>query len=270
MKYQNDFKNLFYGLIIGSTMSVPGVSGGSTAIILGIYEKLIFAVSNIRNDLKENIRFLSEIALGGALGIYFISGAVLWLTQNFNIEAMYFFIGAILGGIPLLIKQSGLHQRNFYQILYCVLGIILAVCLEFLPCAQAGRSGNMVWDSFMLFISGMIIAAAIVLPGISTSHILLVLGLYESVFQAIHEFDWLYLLFIALGGIIGIFLTSKLTEFFLKKYCCETYMIIIGFIMATVYSVFPGLPQNVTEILWCFPLLLAGFWSIYFLGRKSE
>lgn len=266
-KVKSVLKNIFFGAVIGSTMSVPGVSGGSTAIMLGIYEKMISAVSNIKKQFRENLRFLVEIAVGGILGLYFVSGGVIRLTENFYFPTMYFFIGAVLGGIPLLIKRSGIKCQTLYKTIYCFFGVIAAILISFIPVNEKISGTMKISDFLIIILCGIIIAAAMVLPGISTSHILLALGMYESVWSAVHEIDILYLGLLAVGGIIGTLLTAKITEIALKNFCCQTYMIIIGFMMTTVYDIFPGIPSDL-EILICALCSALGFVLIYFMGMK--
>ena len=90
---KNIIKNLLSGMIIGSSMLIPGVSGGTTAIIIGIYDRLIKAVSDILKDLKKNISFLVQVAVGGIIGILLFSKAVLFLTEQYNFPMMYFLSG---------------------------------------------------------------------------------------------------------------------------------------------------------------------------------
>ena len=92
------------GLIIGAAMLIPGVSGGTTAILLGIYDKIISAVSELFSDLKKNLSFLLMVGIGGILGILLFSKAALMITQKFFIISSYLFIGAVIGSLPLMYR----------------------------------------------------------------------------------------------------------------------------------------------------------------------
>ncbi|MBR2177459.1 MAG: DUF368 domain-containing protein [Clostridia bacterium] len=257
-------KNTVFGVIIGASMLVPGLSGGTTAIILGIYDRLISAVSGIFTNFRKNMIFLGSVAIGGATGVFLFSGAVLKLTELFPVQTMYFFIGAILGGIPLLLKKSGITPKRLYNMIFALLGCAAAAAVSALP-VGTNESGG----ALMLILSGMVIAVAMVLPGISTSHILLVLGMYESVWGAVRELRLGYLSLLAAGGAAGTILTAKLTDICMKKFPCQTYMIIIGFVMTSVYDIFPS-GVSTSQIPVCILLCTAGFASVVILSSFGD
>ncbi len=237
---KNNMINFIYGMVIGSSMLIPGISGGTTAIIIGIYDRLIIAVSGLIKKPKQNIPFLLTVLSGGAAGALLFSGAALKIMSVFPTASMFFFIGAIIGSIPLLIKRSGIGKKNLYNALFALTGTSAAVILFFMPDSASQRDSGPI----MLMLSGMIIATALVLPGISTSHILLVLGMYESVLSSIRSGDISYLAFIAAGAFAGIIITVKITEKALNRFPCQTYMIIIGFVISSVYDLIPRSINN--------------------------
>lgn len=256
-------RDILYGAVIGSSMLIPGVSGGTTAIILGIYDRLISAVSNITKEPKKQLPFLGLVALGGIAGAVLFSGAVLSITETFPVESMHFFIGAILGSIPLLVKKSGITVSNLYNIVFALIGIFAVFGIRLLPQGSSGSG----W--FMLIISGMVIAAAMVLPGISTSHILLVLGMYESVWGGLRSIDIDYLFPIGIGGIIGTLLTAKLTDKAMECFPCQTYMVIIGFVMTSVYDIFPH-DTELSRLPVCILLCAAGFAAVLGISNFAD
>ena len=228
-------KTFLFGGIIGSSMLIPGVSGGTMAIILGIYDRLVNSVGNIFKETKRALIFLGITAAGGMLGLIFFSSVMLDIVKKYPVFSMYFFIGAILGSIPMLVKKSGISEGKWYNVFFALLGIVGLFLLRQLP------EGNNIQSSpFMLFICGIIIAAAMVLPGISTSHILLILGMYEIVWGGLKNAAPDFWIFLGSGAAIGTFLTAKLADKAMKKYPCQTYMIIIGFVMTSVYDIFPS------------------------------
>ncbi len=225
--------DILYGVVIGASMLIPGVSGGTMAIILGIYDRLISSVSGITRKPKENLPFLAFVFLGGLFGILLFSQAVLRMIETYTTECMFFFIGTILGSIPLLVRKSGIKTSNMYNIIFSLIGITAVFVLRLIPTANYSGGG------FMLIICGIIIAAAMVLPGISTSHILLILGMYESFWGGLGKGNIDFFILLGVGGIIGTLLTAKLTDIAEKRFPCQTYMVIIGFIMTSVYDIFP-------------------------------
>ena len=235
------------GLIVGATMIVPGVSGGTMAIILGIYDKLISAVSSFAKNAKENLGFLIVFAMGAGLGLFLFSTPLSWL----------------LGGIPLIQKKSGVEKLDLDVLLYMLLGAVAVVLIsqipsDFLDAESYGRVG--MW--IVLLIAGIISAAALVLPGISFSHFLLILGLYNRLLNAIRTIDLGFLLPLGLGDLGGTVLLSRLLENLMNRYPKATYLIILGFIIGSIAEIFPGIPWN-GEILICVIAGGAGFFVTY-------
>ena len=254
-------KNIFSGMIIGSSMLIPGVSGGTTAIILGIYDRLIKAVSDIFRNFRKNVFFLLEVAAGGIIGILAFSKGFLWLMEKFRFPVMYFFMGAIFGSIPLMIKKSEIKMSNIYSVVFALLGVVAAISVKFIP-------ENICSDSLiMLFLCGMIIAVALILPGISTSHILLVFGIYETALKAVSEMDLIYLSILGGGIVVGIILFTKILGKLMYRFPSQTFMAITGFVIASVYDIFTGFPA-ISELPVCIILFISAFLGIYFLSVK--
>ena len=254
-------KNIFFGMVIGSSMLVPGVSGGTTAIILGIYDKLIKSVSDIFKDIRKNILFLFEVSIGGIAGILLFSKGLLWLVEKFRFPMMYFFIGAICGSIPLMIKKSEIKMSNIYNVIFAFLGIIGAVSVKFIP--ENICNGNLI----MLFLCGIVIAVALILPGISTSHVLLIFGIYETSLQSVSEINLIYLSVLGIGVLSGIILFTKILGKLMYKFPSQTFMTITGFVIASVYDIFTGFP-TLAQLPLCILLFITAFLGIYFLSEK--
>lgn len=268
LKIKSVLKNLLCGLTIGSSMLVPGVSGGTTAIILGIYDKLISAVGNILHDFKKSIIFLVQIAFGGIIGVIALSGLILWLVEVWELPMMYFFMGAIFGSIPMLIKKSQVTIKTLYNSLFAFIGIGLVLVIGLLPKSSFSVVPNDFNGALLLVFSGIIIAIALVLPGISTSHILLVLGMYEAVWGSFRSMNFYYLFLLGIGVIIGTLSTTKIIDKAMTKFPQQTFMIIVGFVMASVYDIFPGVPVGI-NILYCGIMTAAGFTIVWFVSRLN-
>lgn len=254
-------KNIFSGMVIGSSMLVAGMSGGTTAIILGIYDKLIKAVSGIFEDFRKNIFFLLEVAFGGIIGAVIFSKGLLWLTGEFYFPMMYFFMGAVLGSIPLMVKKSNIGISDIYNVAFAFLGIVSALSVSFIP------SDIFEKNFVMLFICGIIIAVALILPGISTSHIMLVFGIYETSLKAVSQMDILYISVLGGGILAGTLLFTKALGNLMQKFPSQTFMTITGFVMASVYDIFPGFPPCPQFIL-CILLSACAFILICYAAKK--
>lgn len=259
------------GLVVGSSMLVPGVSGGTTAIILGIYDKLIHAVSGFFKNIKANLLFLALFCIGAGIGMLLFAKAILFAVETWRLPMMFFFIGAIFGGIPMLYRQAKVTKFSPWYILYAVLGIAIVISLGYLPKPQAGFSGTGIAHVSMMLVSGIIIAIALVLPGISTSHMLLVLGMYNATLTAIETVNISYLLPIVIGVGIGIILTTSLLEKAISRFPQITYFVIIGFVLGSMASreVFPGFPTGIFIPL-CIVTFAAGYAVIRVVSKYSK
>ncbi len=263
------------GLLIGSSMLVPGVSGGTMAIILGIYDELISSINNFFKDFKKSFFFLMQFCIGAGIGFVLFAKLISTALDKYELPMMYLFIGAILGGIPLLIKQTEIKKDNKKQILFGaiagLLGLALVVFLDKMPKSSFEFDANITPKLLaMQVITGFIIAIALVLPGISTSHMLLVLGMYPAFLLALENpFDnILFLGFLGISVVIGVFVITRPLELAMKKYPQITYCAIIGFVAGSVITVFPGFPTGI-EILICAITLALGCLAINRITKVS-
>lgn len=244
------------GFIIGSSMSVPGVSGGTMAILLGIYDKLIGAISNFLKDIKGNLIFLIKFCIGSALGIGSLAFVIKWLLETFPLPVSFFFLGAVIGGIPALYQKTKQSKLSIASGIYFLLGLIIVISIGFIPVGNINvSSGSGLAHYIMLLVTGVIIALALVLPGISTSHMLLVLGMYDTMLLAITEFDLVYIGILGVSTVIGIFLITKPIEWTMNKFPHQTYCMIIGFVLGSTFEIFrdkilPSVPKDANLSWW--------------------
>jgi putative membrane protein len=260
---------LIKGLVVGASMLVPGVSGGTTAIILGIYDKLIHAVSSFFRDIGKNLVFLALFCVGAGVGILLFSRVMLWAVETWELPMMFFFLGAIIGSIPMLYRQAKADRFSVWYVVFALVGVAIVLSLGYLPKPDVGFSGAGMHRVVMLVISGMIIAVALVLPGISTSHMLLVLGMYQTTLDAIKTLNFAWLVPLAIGGLAGIILTTSLIEKALTKYPRISYFFIIGFVLGSIIDVFPGFPSGI-GIPVCVATFAAGYAAIRIVSRFSK
>lgn len=262
------------GIIIGSTMMVPGVSGGTMALVLGIYDELIHAVSSFFKNIKKNITFLSIVISGILIGLVTISFIVDYGLKNFRHPVMFLFLGVVIGGIPVLFKEANVGEKKILDYFYCLVGILIVGLLAVFNNMQNqsliefSNINNFIGIMF-LFLAGIIIAIALILPGISTSFLLLTLGLYEPMLEAVKTLNFSFLIPILFGVGFGIITTTKILESFLNKKPRQTYLLIIGFVIASIIEVFPGIPQGF-DILFSIIAFVLGFFAIRYFSVKYQ
>lgn len=261
-------KNFLRGIVISIAQVIPGVSGGTIAMILGIYDKLIHAVNNILSDFKNQYKILFQVGIGAVLGILIFSNLIGFLLENYSIQLGYLFIGIILGGAPLMFRKATINGFNKINLVYLILGIIVVMLMSTNSTDNSTIITSVNLLTFIeLFLAGIVIAIALILPGISGSFILLVLGLYNTVIIAVSEFNIPILIPILLGGIVGTLGTAKVIETLLNKYSGQTYMLIGGFILGSVFGVFPG--YDGIKSLIGIGLGVIGFVATYYISKNE-
>lgn len=274
------------GMWIGGTMTVPGVSGGSMAILLGIYDRLIFSISKFTKDIKNNILFLVEFVLGAGVGLVLFSQFILMLLQKYTMPTSYFFLGAVAGGIPLIIKEANIKKSDFLNkktgkydhytvgkiflyILYAFIGIGFVYLISLIPEGVFAANESGIQNFLIKIAGGVIVAIALVLPGISVSQMLLMLGLYEEVFGSIKNFDILPLIPLGIGLVAGIILSTLAIGKAIEKHPQATYIIVFGFVLGSLPELFPGMP-NGSEIFVCLLTAILGFAVIMLIMKGSD
>lgn len=246
-------------------MLVPGVSGGTMAMMLGLYDRLIRAVSSFHRHVRANLVFLLWFCLGAGLGICLLAKPLLHLMQAFPLPCGFFFLGAVAGSVPMIYQKSSASSFEWRVPVYVLLGVTLVLLLSWIPTASPAAA-DWSWPPLLLILAGIVAAVALVLPGISVSYLLLLLGLYDATIHALDSFDLTFLLPLAVGLIVGILSTAKLLEHLLTRYPRATYLIILGFMLASLPTLFPGWPQG-----WEWPVCALTFLSGFcVLARVSR
>ena len=257
------------GLVVGGTMLVPGVSGGSMAMILGVYNKLVTSVSSFFKHMKASIIFLALFSVGAGVGMILFANPIGMLIEAFPKPMGFFFIGAVAGGIPLIYKESQVTKLEVKHILYVIGGLGLVVLLGLLPENMLGDVDNGLVNFLILLLAGFVAAVALILPGISVSYMFLVLGMYEDLMTAVSTLDILYLMPLGIGLCLGVILTTKILEKMMKKFPHATYMVILGFLLGSLGEAFPGLPNGIGWLV-CTLTFAAGFAAIFAISYFSS
>lgn len=229
------------GLVIGSAMTVPGVSGGSAAMVLGIYDRLILAVSRIFTEPKKSLPLLLKFALGAIVGMLLVARLISFLlTTPLEIPLRFLFLGAVAGGIPMIFRQANIKRLTPGNAALILAGASAVMLLSLLPegLFSPGKSG--IVDILFQFAGGILVAAALVLPGISASHLLYMIGIYDPVMDSLASLELLRLLPMGIGLLAGTFLTAKLLEQLIERHQAGTFMVILGFMLASLKELIPS------------------------------
>lgn len=238
MKY---FSTILKGLWIGSTMTVPGVSGGTMAVITGIYEPCIHALNHVRKQPKQYLPFLCCFGISAGLGFLFFARLVTFLLEN-EASADFvrlFFCAVVLFGIPFLIRQAQITHLKLSDFFCVACGAMIVFLLSSLPFDLFQSNSDTISFYLLQIFAGILTAIALILPGISVTHMLYILGLYEIIFKNVYELHLLVLLPFLVGTIAGTILSAKILEKLMIYHRQACYMVIIGFVAASLSTLLP-------------------------------
>jgi putative membrane protein len=273
------------GFIMGIANVIPGVSGGTLALTLGIYEKFITAISHFFSNLKENIKFLIPIAIGMVLAIITMSSLITECFEKFPVPTSTFFMGLVIGGVPLLTAKikgkKEVKQISSYIIMALTFSLVLFLALSPSIFGETGdvKLGLNLGNIILLFLVGMIASATMVIPGVSGSLVLMLLGFYFPILNTIKSFlkfnnfmkDFMILAVFGLGILIGIVLVAKLIEYLFEKFETKTYFGVIGFILASIIAIPISVNNELGSFVLSFVPVLVGLVTMaigIFIGFK--
>jgi putative membrane protein len=237
-------KTIFYGLIIGISNVIPGVSGGTMAVVFGIYEKLIAVVSLDIKAIKEDFVFIILLAIGIVSGILGFSNIMNFLLTEHSILTFYSFLGIILGSFPLILKKANIKKVRISEIIAFLSTFALMLALTFASPEGAGQidvSKLTLPLAIAMFFASAISTFTMILPGISGSMVLLAIGMYQGVFgYSIGQFVFPHLLIVVAGMLTGLIFGAKAVKNLMANFYSQTYAAIIGLLVGSLIPLFPG------------------------------
>lgn len=229
------------GAIIGTGAILPGISGGVLSIVFGIYEKMMAFLSNIRKDFVKNVKFFLPIVIGLGLGVVLLAKLLgIALASSFwGPVTIWFFIGAIIGTLPMLFAEAGEQGRKPYHWVVLAVSTVISVgIMLFAVAAQASENKTGIEPNFFWWMfSGAVTCLGAILPGMSPSSILMVIGLYKPMSDSIGNLDIPMLIPYIIGGVAVLLLLSKPINWLFQKFHATMYHIILGVVIASTVLV---------------------------------
>ncbi|WP_273449566.1 DUF368 domain-containing protein [Streptococcus ferus] len=241
------FTRLFKGVIIALGFILPGVSGGVLASILGLYERIISFLAHMSKDFVKNVLFFIPVGIGGILGIALFSAPLEYLLQHYQVPVLWAFTGAIVGTLPSLLAESTQKsKRDKVDLAFLGLTFVLSgLLLYFLNDLVGTIPAN--FASFVL--AGALIALGVLVPGLSPSNLLLIMGLYTPMLTGFKNLDLVgVFLPIAIGGALTMLLFSKVMDYALSHYHSRVYHLIIGLVLSSTLLIILPNPRNAESI----------------------
>lgn len=237
------------GIVLGIAFIIPGVSGGTLAVLMGIYEELIEAASNFYkgfNNFKKYFLYLLPIVAGVLVSITICAKVIKYGLEKAPIITILVFLGLIIGGIPKLFKSVN-RKPGIKDFSFMLIGIIIVLVMMIVDKGSNSVSfSNMSTLGYIsLFLVGMLASATMVVPGISGSFTLMLIGYYEPILNLVNDItsfnnlshNIILIIPFLLGVFVGIIVIAKIIEWMLKKYHDATYYVIIGFVLSSIISV---------------------------------
>lgn len=245
----NFITNCIKGIFIGTGAILPGISSGVLCVIFGIYEKLLDSVLHFFQDIKNNFKFLFPIAIGGILGIILGGKFLNYFLVTFPIQTKSIFVGLILGSIPSLFREVNEKQKYkshnwIYFVLALGIGILTVVLEQTLPIT------NLQTLTFpYLVLCGFVMSIGIIVPGVSSTILLMLLGIYTTYLTAVSSVYLPILIPIVLGVVLGSILWMKMTRFLLDHFYAQTFYSIIGFTVGSIFVLLPSFSFDLNGML---------------------
>ena len=253
-------------MVMGICNIIPGVSGGTMAVSMGIYDRVIYAANNIFRQFKKSFRELLPILIGILIGLFAFAaliGALLGTDSKeipgTRLPTIFAFIGLILGGLPAIYKRVNMKSAKIPGVILFLVFLALVVVLPLLNPPEARTVDHSIGTIMLMIPLGAIASSTMVIPGISGSMILMLLGYYNPVINAMNDLrggDWSSLAILApyvIGLLVGIVFIAKLMNFLLKKHAALTFSAIFGLVIGSPVAL---LMQNRE----CFQLANTGNW----------
>jgi putative membrane protein len=292
--------NFLKGIPIGVGAIAPGLSGGTLSIILGLYQKIISAISNLLNKPVASIRFLIPVGLGAVVGVVAFSTVQRVLLERYLMQTMFCFMGLIIGSLPFLFREANeqdpiTRQNAWSRVIPFVVTFAIGLALAILDTREIDVAPVVVVMSVTTFLRlllvGVLIAASLVIPGVSGTVLLVMIGQYGLVLNAVSDlrnilklpmaspemlqgiFDNILVLIpLGLGAVAGAFLFSRLMDVMFTRWHGPTYAAILGFVVGSLLALYPqgaDFGANQTTLV-SIVLLVVGAVGAYLFSRLSD
>ncbi len=282
------FKEILKGVFIGVANIIPGVSGGTIALSMGVYEKIIEAINNLKKDFKNSAKTLLPYVIGAVLGILVLAILIEFLLDKFPFPTVFAFIGLIIGGLPSIynrVKNEKIKVTHIISFVIFALVIIVPTIVSNNVIDTAMTLEVGIVPILIMLALGTIAAASMVVPGVSGSMILMMLGYYETILSSVSacvksliKFDFatcfhnlIFLIPFGIGVIVGIFLAAKIIEKLLKKYPNTTMWGIIALVVTSPFAILYGMnfaSLNVIGIIASVITFVLGYFVASKLGKE--
>ncbi len=272
-------KNFLYrmlcGVLLGVSVIAPGISGSIMAVVMGIYDTLLEIISNPFKNFKKNVIYILPIGIGGVLSILALLQVLHLMFEYFPLPSYMLFISLIAGSLPTVYNEA----KKGFKLKYLTgvagafaLALTVGITARYAPALMVDTSAaEGTFKMFYYPICGAVAGVTSMIPGMSVSMVLMMLGVYKPLLDAATSFDVLTIALVGVCFIIAMILFSKLTRYVFRRWRALGYMLVLGFMCGSLITIFPGLPKNITDALLCVAAIAVGIIisiALQRLGKK--
>lgn len=253
--------DILKGIALGAGCILPGISSGVLCIVFGIYDKLVNSIINIFKDFKKNFLFLFPIFVGISLGILLFGNILRYLFSSYENVIKSIFTGLILGCTPALIKnETKEHYFRLHYLIYTIITLLFSILLIYIEYTFNTFSSFNI-NFLYLFISGFVMSIGVVFPGISSTVILMCLGVYPLYLEAVSLLNFSVLFPMGLGLFFGCIIFLNVINFFMSKFSSQTMYSIIGFVIGSTFILLPNNLSIINILLLALGFIISLFFS---------
>ncbi|MHB1314384.1 MAG: DUF368 domain-containing protein [Christensenellales bacterium] len=267
-KYLPWLKRVLQGVVIGVGAILPGISGGVLCVIFGIYQPMMTLLAHPVAAFKKHAALLLPVLIGWAFGFVGLAGVVTWMFETSMELAVCFFIGLIIGMLPPLFKEAGLKGRTTGSwVSFAVSFIVIFALLVFLKVSNAMQvQPNIFW----YFVCGVLWGVSLIVPGMSSSSLLIFLGLYYPMTAGIKVLSLEVIIPLIIGIALFVLVSARLVKRLFDKHYSIAYHCILGFVIASTLAIIPLTYKSALFAIGCFGFLALGFAVTWLMGRKGQ
>lgn len=248
--------DVFRGCLIGISFLIPGVSGGTMMILLGVFDDAIHSINELLHGRYYKIKSMIHMGVGIIISLLLFSSLIMFVLETYEAYTLVFFLGIVLSGLGRVYHEANITRIYLKDFIYGALGVLMVVLLSFYQGTLIDLEQTSYWMRFFWLIAlGIPMAVALVLPGISTSLLLLTFGIYKITLEALSTLDLEILVPLAMGILLGTIGLTRFLEQQLREHKRRTYLIILGFVVGSLVEIIKlliviPLPSWIALILW--------------------
>lgn len=264
--------NAVKGVAIGAANTVPGVSGGTIAVVTGIYDRLVAAIGNIiSRQWREHLLFLVPVLAGIFLGIALFAQVIDFGLTNYEEQTYFVFVGLIAGSLPFLVNQVRGERPKVYHVIagIAAFGALAAQAFLSRPGLTPPITEVTLLNAIPLVLTGMVATGTMIIPGVSGSFVLLLIGMYSTFLQSVRAGNFAVLGVLAVGAVIGLVAISKVMDLLLTRARTLTYWIILGLVTGSILVIFPGVSSWLAALADLVAFVIGAALALL-LGRKPR